>query len=109
VQAESLDPEMLAPVEKRSIAMRMINNLRQIYFSRRDSERALRLLDLLIEADPGSADEYKQRAVALLQQKRISAALGAFRRYVQLAPEAADRGEIDEQIRNLSFWLASRN
>lgn len=108
-QAESLDPELLAPVDRRAIAMRMINNLRQIYFSRRDSERALRLIDLLIEADPSGADEHKQRAVALLQMRRIAAALGAFRKYLELAPNAPDRERIQEQIRNLAFWLASRN
>jgi regulator of sirC expression with transglutaminase-like and TPR domain len=108
-QAESLDPEYLAPVDKRSIVMRMINNLRQIYFSRRDPERALRLLDLLIEADPAVADEHKQRAVALLQMKKIPAALAAFRRYLELSPDAPDRERIEEQIRNLAFWMASRN
>jgi regulator of sirC expression with transglutaminase-like and TPR domain len=109
VQAESIDEELLAPVDKRSIAMRIVNNLRQTYFSQRDSDRVLRLLDLLLEADPESADEYKQRAVALLQQKKVGVALGAFRRYLELAPEAPDRERIQEEIRNLAFWLASRN
>jgi regulator of sirC expression with transglutaminase-like and TPR domain len=108
-EAESLDPELLAPVDKRSIVMRMINNLRQIYFSNRDSARALRLLDLLIDADPSGADEHKQRAVALLQMKKIPAALRAFRRYLELSPDAPDRERIEEQIRNLAFWIASRN
>jgi regulator of sirC expression with transglutaminase-like and TPR domain len=108
-QEESLDPELLAPVDRRAIAMRMINNLRQIYFSRRDSVRALRLIDLLIDADPSSADEYKQRAVALLQMRKIAPALGAFRKYLELAPDAPDRERIQEQIKNLAFWLASRN
>jgi regulator of sirC expression with transglutaminase-like and TPR domain len=109
VQADSLDPELLAPVDRRSIVMRMINNLRQIYFSRRDAARVLRLLDLLIEADPAGADEHKQRGVALLQMKKIPAALAAFRRYLELSPGAPDRERIEEQIRNLAFWIASRN
>ena len=108
-QAESLEPEYLAPVDKRSIAMRMINNLRQIYFSRRDSTRVLRLLDMLIEADPAAADEHKQRGVALLQMKRIPAALAAFRRYLELSPDASDKERIQEQIRTLAVWLASQN
>lgn len=108
-QAESLEPEYLAPVDKRSIAMRMINNLRQIYFSRRDSTRALRLLDMLIEADPIAADEHKQRGVALLQMQRIPAALAAFRRYLELSPDASDKERIQEQIRSLALWLASQN
>jgi regulator of sirC expression with transglutaminase-like and TPR domain len=108
-QVESLDAEFLAPVDRRSMAMRMINNLRQIYFSQRDSARALRLLDLLLDADPKAVDEHKQRGVALLQLKRIPAALAAFRRYLELSPEASDRELIQDQIRSLAQWLASQN
>jgi regulator of sirC expression with transglutaminase-like and TPR domain len=87
----------------------MINNLRRSYFSRRDPEKSLLVLDLLLAADPRSADEHKQRAVALMQQYRIPESLLAFRRYLELAPEASDRESVEEQIRNLTFWLASRN
>jgi len=43
------------------------------------------VLDLLIEASPDSADEHKQRAVALLQQQRVPEALAEFKRYLDLA------------------------
>ena len=36
-------------------------------------------------------------------------AIAAFKRYLELAPEAPDREGIEEQIRDLAFWLASRN
>jgi regulator of sirC expression with transglutaminase-like and TPR domain len=108
-QVESLDHGMLDPVDRRHIAMRMINNLRGIYFARREPAKALQVLDLLIAAAPDSADEHKQRAVALLQQRRMREALGAFKRYLELSPEAPDRERIDEQIHNIAFWIASRN
>ena len=108
-QVESLDHGMLDPVDRRHIAMRMINNLRGIYFARREPAKALQVLDLLIAAVPDSADEHKQRAVALLQQHRMREALGAFKRYLELSPEAPDRERIDEQIHNIAFWIASRN
>ena len=108
-QVESLDHGMLDPVDRRHIAMRMINNLRGIYLGRREPAKALQVLDLLIEAVPESADEHKQRAVALLQQHRMREALGAFKRYLELSPEAPDRERVDEQIHNIAFWMASRN
>jgi regulator of sirC expression with transglutaminase-like and TPR domain len=108
-QVESLEPGMLDPVDRRYIAMRLINNLRGIYFARHDGAKALQVLDLLIEAAPGSADEHKQRAVALLQQQRIPEALAEFKRYLELAPKAPDREQIEDQIRNIGFWLTSRN
>jgi regulator of sirC expression with transglutaminase-like and TPR domain len=108
-QVESLDPGMLEPVDRRYIAMRIINNLRGIYFGRRESAKAMQVLDLLIAASPGSADEHKQRAVALLQQHRMREAMGAFKRYLELSPGAPDRERIEEQIQNIAFWIASRN
>jgi len=96
-------------VDHGHIAMRLINNLRGIYFTRRDGAKALRLLDLLIEADPDSADEHKQRAAALLQERRIAEAFTAFKRYLDLSPGAPDRESIEEQMRSIAFWLASRN
>jgi regulator of sirC expression with transglutaminase-like and TPR domain len=108
-QMESLDPELLAPVDKRYILMRMINNLRRVYFTRHESEKAIRVLDLLIAANPASADEHKQRGAVLLQQHRMGDALAEFRQYLELSPGAPDRERIEEQIRAVAIWLASRN
>jgi regulator of sirC expression with transglutaminase-like and TPR domain len=109
LQVESLDPSLLEPVDRRFIAMRMINNLRAVYFGRHESGKALQVLDLLIAAEPNSPDEHRQRAAALMQQHRNSDALEAFKRYLALAPHAPDREKVEEQMRNIAFWLASRN
>ncbi len=109
LQVESLDPALLEPVDRRHIAMRMINNLRGVYFGRRESLKALQVLDLLIAADPDSPDEHRQRAAALLHERRIAEALAAFQRYLKLAPNAPDRERVEEQMRNIAFWIASRN
>jgi regulator of sirC expression with transglutaminase-like and TPR domain len=108
-QVDTLEDGMLDPVDRRHIAMRIINNLRGMYFGRREHAKALQVLDLLIEAAPGSADEHKQRAVALLQQHRMRESLDSFRRYLELSPDAPDRERIEEQIHNIAFWMASRN
>ena len=50
--------------------MRMINNLRGIYFSQRSFEKAQEILNLLIEANPDSAEEYKQRGLVRLQMRQ---------------------------------------
>ena len=108
-QVDTLDERMLEPVDRRHVVLRMINNLRGIYFARHDTSRALQILDLLIEADPTSADEHKQRGVALLQAHRMHDALKAFHRYLELSPEAPDKDRIEEQIQNIAFWIAARN
>lgn len=107
---ESLDPAMLDPVDRRHIVVRMLNNLRRIYFERQQPDKALQILDLLIAAAPDSADEHKQRAVALLQLQRMREAVAAFRRYLDLSPpETPDRERVEEQIHHIGFWLASQN
>jgi regulator of sirC expression with transglutaminase-like and TPR domain len=108
-QVDELDLSWLQSVDKRFVALRMINNMRGIYFMRKESAKALRILDLLIEAEPGSADEHKQRAVVLLQSDRMQEAMSAFQRYLELDPKASDREQVEEQIHNIAFWLASRN
>jgi regulator of sirC expression with transglutaminase-like and TPR domain len=103
------DPAWLEPSEDRSIIMRILNNLRGAYFSRRESAHALNVLDLLIAANPAAAEEHKQRGVALMGLDRIADSLAAFRRYLELAPDAEDRDAIQSRIHDLAFWLASRN
>ena len=48
------DPAILEPASHRLIVMRMLNNLRSAYFLREEAEKALRVLDLLLAADPVS-------------------------------------------------------
>ena len=109
VRVESAEPADLVPASKRSIASRIVNNLRHIYFERHDSVRAIRILNLLIEAEPTAAAEYKQRAVAHMQLKQFRRSVEDFNRYLELDPEAPDRRRVEEHLRDLTFWLASKN
>ena len=108
-RVDTLTDEMLAHVDRRTIIMRMVNNIRNVYFSTKATDKALRLLDLLLAADPEAADEHKQRGVALMHLRRIPEAVAAFRRYLDLPPDAPDKETIQDQLRSLGHWLASRN
>ena len=108
-QASRPDPALLAPVTPRQILSRMANNLRGIYFSQRAYVKAVQLLNLLIEAAPESADEYKQRGLVYLQTKSLRQSIADLQRYLVLAPDAADRAQIEEQIRTVARWLATLN
>ena len=102
-------PGALAPVTNRQILLRMVHNLRGIYFSRRAHRKALEVLDLLVAAHPDSAEEYKQRGLVRLQLEQARAARADFERYVALAPDAADRAEIEEQLVTLKRYGATLN
>jgi regulator of sirC expression with transglutaminase-like and TPR domain len=87
----------------------MINNLRGIYFSRGAHRKGLQILDLLLEADPDSAEVVKQRAIAHLQMEQTRAAKADFERYLELAPTAPDRAQVEQQLTALKRWLVGMN
>lgn len=108
-QTEDDNPRLLAPVGKRQIVMRMINNLRGVYFSRRSYEKAQEILNVLIEANPDSPEEYKQRGLVRLQMRQIGAGKADLQRYLRLNPNASDKDEIQEQLKAVGRWLAALN
>src|SRR5262249_55672529 len=105
----SPDPTLLAHTGKRRILARMVNNLRGIYFSRGVHRKSLEVLNLLLDAYPNAAEEYKQRAMTYLQLERPRAAKADFERYVELSPNAPDRADVDKQTATLNRWLAGLN
>ena len=100
------DLSLLQPVSHRHIAIRMLNNLRAVYFQRSEHEKAVRVLDLLIESSPqNAAEEYKQRGVCGAQLGRFRDAQQDFETYLRLAPGAPDRQQVIaelERIRRLA-------
>ncbi|MEO8657707.1 MAG: transglutaminase-like domain-containing protein [Bryobacteraceae bacterium] len=113
LQASGVDvfqnPGLLHPVAKRHIAVRMLNNLRNVYFSRRTHQKAAPVLDLLIAAAPDSAEEYRQRALLNTELKRYGGARQDFETYLRLSPKAEDRAEVERQLVLLRSRLASLN
>lgn len=105
----SNNPALLDPVGNKHILQRMLNNLRAIYYREKDHSKMLSVLDLLIAADPGTAGEYKQRAICHAQLKQYKACRDDFERYLRLAPEAPDRREVEVQLEKLRKWLATMN
>lgn len=103
------DPALLARVTRSQIVLRMANNLRAVYLMRRAYNKALQVLNLLLAGDPASAEQYKQRALVHARMNRMSAARADLEHYLELAPAAPDRDEIEKQIRNLRKYIAGMN
>jgi regulator of sirC expression with transglutaminase-like and TPR domain len=103
------NPALLARVNKRQILARMLNNLRGIYFSREAHRKTLQILDLLLAADPNSAEEYRQRGITHMHLEQSRAAQADLERYLDLAPDAPDRAEVKQQLASLTRWRAGMN
>ncbi len=89
------DPALLARVTKRQIIARMINNLRGVYLTRGAHRKSLRILNLLLELNPNSAEQYKLRGVTHLQLEHTRDAKADLERYLELAAAAPDRKAVE--------------
>lgn len=102
-------PGLLAPVSRRQILGRMMNNLRGVYTQRAAHRKLLALLTLAIDANPRAAGEYKQRAAVHVHLQSTAAARADYERYLELAPGAHDRAEIEQHLASMKRWIAGLN
>jgi regulator of sirC expression with transglutaminase-like and TPR domain len=114
--ARVADPALLRRVSKKQIVIRMLQNLHGAYLRRNDWARAVETLDWLIigfsNGVPAAVDlsgAYKRRGLFQLELKRYQAARRDLEQYLALEPEAADRDEINQQIKAIHRWLAKVN
>ena len=103
------DRKWLAPVTKRDLLLRMLRNLTAAYSSRGQTDKAIEALDLLIQANPDSPEEYRQRGILQTQAGRIVAAKQDLARYLELVKSPEDRERAQAQVQQIQHWIASLN
>jgi regulator of sirC expression with transglutaminase-like and TPR domain len=104
-----VDVRYLTPTPKRTILIRMLNNLRLIYLQRQSWRKASRVLDLLLEADPVDADALRQRAASYAATLRYRSAAQDLERYLELRPFDPDIEELKGQVTRLHRMHAHKN
>jgi regulator of sirC expression with transglutaminase-like and TPR domain len=102
----SASEAVLGPVSHRQILTRMLNNLRSIYLRGKEYGKAEQVLNLLLEAAPSDAESYVLRGAVYIELRKYLAARADFEQYLALAPDARDRGKVEEQIAALDRFLA---
>jgi regulator of sirC expression with transglutaminase-like and TPR domain len=83
-------PSMIAPAPVKSIAYRMLTNLKRIYLDRGDGDRALKVIDLMLVIAPDHPGELRARAAVLSALGAYRAALADIERCLELSPAAPD-------------------
>jgi regulator of sirC expression with transglutaminase-like and TPR domain len=86
-QPVELNPAMLKAVGAREILTRMLRNLKNIYASGSDWQRALGTLDRILILEPRSIEEVLERGGLHERLECFSAALADFRTFLAQAPE----------------------
>ena len=103
------DRRWLAPVSKRDLLMRMLRNLSAAYNGRGHTDKAIAALNVLIEANPDSPEEYRQRGILQTQAGRLAAAKQDLARYLELAKSPDERERAKAEVHQLQHWIASMN
>lgn len=99
-----MSPEFLRPASRKDMIVRLLSNLKGIYFSNtRDDERALAAVERILLVRPEAVDEIRDRGILLARNGQVDEALDDLHHYLDLAPDAPDT----ERIRLLLDHLTS--
>jgi len=101
--------DFLRPVTRREILTRMLNNLRQIYFTQRDFHKGLMVLDLLVAIPPRSPEMLRERALVRLNLDQYVGAAQDLGNYLKLSPDAPDADDVRETLEMVRQLLARLN
>ncbi len=103
------NPAVLSAVNKRQILVRMLSNLKAIYLRGEAFDKARQVLNLLIEAAPDYAEEYRHRGIVHLRQHNHKAAKEDLETYLRLEPNAPEREQVQKQLLLIDRWRAGLN
>jgi regulator of sirC expression with transglutaminase-like and TPR domain len=93
-----LDATMLAPCDGRALLARMLRNLKVIYVKAQDYGRALGALDLLVDLEPHSAEERRDRGLVYAAMDCYGLAARDLEDCLALGPTAAEAERVRERL-----------
>ena len=102
-------PDFLKPVSNRQILIRMLYNLKAIYFNSKEYTKALEVVERVLLINPDLPQEIRDRAIIRFNLKEYSPALVDFRLYLKLTPFAPDEEEMHDYIRKILGHFAQFN
>ena len=105
----SLTEADFAPVTKRQLLGRMLRNLKGIYWQREEWEKAVEIVDRLLVLEPTTAEEWRDRGVALAHLGDFRRGLADWERYLTDFPNAPDGEKVRGQLRRVRQRLSQLN
>jgi regulator of sirC expression with transglutaminase-like and TPR domain len=86
-----LDDMFFEPVTNRQILLRMLTNLKLIYIQRLAFDRAVAVIDRMLQLEPGALTELRDRGLVRLQAGEVRRAAADLESFLDRAPAGADR------------------
>lgn len=104
-----LEPEMLQACRRRDMLERILRNLKAIYLRQQDNRRALRVVDLLVRMQPGSAEDVRDRGLLYAALDCYGFAARDLEAYLASTPAAKDAEELMARAATLRQQAARLN
>lgn len=104
-----LEPKMLRPCRRKEMLERMLRNLKAIYLRDQDTDRALRVVDLIVRIQPGSAEDLRDRGILYASLDCFGLAARDLESYLALAPSAKDTEELAARVAQLRHKASRLN
>ncbi|MGB1013814.1 MAG: SirB1 family protein [Nannocystaceae bacterium] len=90
--------QMLEPITTRAILVRMLTNLKGCYLRKRQSKRAIAAIDRLLLLQPSALAHLRDRGLIHLHAHAYREALEDLHLYLEVHPQAEDRGMVEAQM-----------
>jgi regulator of sirC expression with transglutaminase-like and TPR domain len=93
-----LTEQFLRAVSKREVLARMLYNLKRIHLRAGDATRQLRVLDMLLELQPFSLEDVRDRGLVRYRSGAYKDALPDLRQYLSVWPAARDAADVQRAV-----------
>ncbi|NJL92297.1 MAG: tetratricopeptide repeat protein [Anaerolineae bacterium] len=105
----TLPPDLLLPQAPRMVLLRLLNNLRQIYLYRDETQQLLRVLHLQHSLLPEHLELKRDIGILQAQLRQWGPASRSLRHYLYINPEAEDHAAVREVLNEALTQLARCN
>ena len=105
----SMVADMLAAASNKEIIVRVLRNLKGIYWHRKEWAKALPAADRIISVMPDMAEEYRDRGMIYHNLECFRAALFDLQAYLSMLPVARDADSVRQQVIELQTVAARLN
>jgi regulator of sirC expression with transglutaminase-like and TPR domain len=100
---------LLARSTNRQIVWRMLNNLKDIYVKGYAVDKCLSIVDMMLLVDSDDLIQFRDRGLLRMQLRQFDGAGRDLEHYLQHSPNAQDRDEIENHVKELKRIRAMMN
>jgi len=107
--AVEFNDRLLARATNRQILWRMLNNLKDIYLKGHAIDKCLSIVDMMLMVDSEDLIQFRDRGLLRLQLRQFDGAGRDLEHYLLHSPNAEDRAEIENHVKELKRIRAMMN